>query len=285
MSTTPDDIRPSPLRDRSGVQSLERGFAIIEAVASHRDGVSLKDLSRDVGLHSSTTFHLVQTLVTLGYIQQLADTKRYRLGRRLFALAGNMLDEIELVSIAKPILEELSSSTGEASHFAIGSGYSAVMIARTAGSGVFQLASHVGVVRPLHCTAIGKIILAAMSAERIESFLASGAPPRLTANTICNLSRLRREIKTIAVNGVAYDDAEFNEELRCIAVPVRDFSGQTLGALGISAPTWRLSLAELSLKAEDVRRCAVKLSAEIGGRANIDAESSSVNKRRRSIRP
>ncbi len=261
-----DTARPYAPRERGGgIQSVERGFAIIEAIAPDRDGVSLTDLSRRVGLHNSTTFHLVRTLVALGYVRQVADSKRYRLGRRIFALAGNMLDEIELASIAKPLLEELSATTGEAAHFAVGSGYSAIMIARTAGAGAFQIAGHVGVVRPLHCTAIGKIILATMPAERIEDFLTRHELPRLTPNTICAAPRLRRENESIIASGVAYDDGEFNGEIRCLAVGVRDFTGQTLGALGISAPTWRVSFPEICAKADEVRRCAAKLSTEIGG--------------------
>src|SRR5262245_1575546 len=87
----PDDKRSG------GVQSLARAFSILEEVARSRDGINLADLSRKVGLHNSTTFHLVKTMVSLGYIRQIKDDKRYRIGRPLFALAANALDEIEMV--------------------------------------------------------------------------------------------------------------------------------------------------------------------------------------------
>src|SRR4030088_2521390 len=98
-------------RQRAGIQSLGRAFAILEEVARNRDGISLAELSKRVGLHTSTTFHLVRTMVSLGYIRQIKDGKRYRIGRPLFALAASALDEIELVSLATPVLEDLSRET------------------------------------------------------------------------------------------------------------------------------------------------------------------------------
>src|SRR6185436_19763542 len=103
-------------------------------------------LSKRVGLHNSTTFHLAKTLVALGYIRQEADSRRYRVGRPLFALAASALDEIEMVRLATPVLEELSAKTGESGHFAVRMGDAIVVIARTSGPGAFQLTERVGVV-------------------------------------------------------------------------------------------------------------------------------------------
>ncbi len=158
-------------RQRVGVQSLGRAFAILEEVARHREGIGLADLSKLVGLHNSTTFHLAKTMVSLGYIRQEKDSKRYRVGRPLFALAASALDEIEMVNVATPVLEDLSRETGESSHFAVRMGDAVVVIARTSGPGAFQLTDRVGVVRPAHCTALGKVILASLRPDQLERFL------------------------------------------------------------------------------------------------------------------
>src|SRR5262249_19417104 len=86
-------------RRRGGERSLARGFMIMEEIAHKRDGIGLADLSKRVGLHNSTTFHLVRTMVSLGYVRQMKDSKRYRIGRPLFALAASALDEVEMVSL------------------------------------------------------------------------------------------------------------------------------------------------------------------------------------------
>ncbi len=154
-----------------GVQSLGRAFAILEEVARHREGIGLAELSKLVGLHNSTTFHLAKTMVSLGYLRQEKDSKRYRVGRPLFALAASALDEIEMVNVATPMLEDLSRETGESGHFAVRMGDAVVVIARTSGPGAFQLTDRVGVVRPAHCTALGKIILASLRPDQLKRFL------------------------------------------------------------------------------------------------------------------
>lgn len=253
-------------KQRVGVQSLGRAFSILEEVARHREGIGLADLSKLVGLHNSTTFHLAKTMVSLGYIRQEKDSKRYRVGRPLFALAASALDEIEMVNVATPVLEDLSRETGESGHFAVRMGDAVVVIARTSGPGAFQLTDRVGVVRPAHCTALGKIILASLRSDQLKRFLERVEMKPSTNKSITDVPALMREIAEIKHSGIAFDDGEFNPEVRCIAVPVMDFTGQIVGALGISGPIWRLSNQVLQSHAKTVRAAANRLSAEFGAR-------------------
>lgn len=251
-------------RQRVGVQSLGRAFAILEEVARHREGIGLADLSKLVGLHNSTTFHLAKTMVSLGYIRQEKDTKKYRVGRPLFALAASALDEIEMVNVATPVLEDLSRETGESSHFAVRMGDAVVVIARTSGPGAFQLTDRVGVVRPAHCTALGKVILASLRPDQLERFLDRVDMKPSTEKSITDVSRLMREIAEVRKTGVAYDDGEFNLEVRCAAVPVKDFTGQVVGALGISGPIWRMSNQALKERAKVLQVAAGRLASGFG---------------------
>lgn len=256
-----DDVED---RARGGVQSIGRAFAILEEVARNRDGIGLADLSKRVGLHNSTTFHLVKTMVSLGYIRQLKESKRYRIGRPLFALAASALDEMEMVSMATPVLDDLSRATGESSHFAARMSDAVVVMARTPGPGAFQLTDRVGVVRPAYCTALGKVILAALRPDQLDRYLERVELKALTSKTITNPQRLRRELQDIRRTGIAIDDGEFDNEMRCAAMPVRDFSGQVVGAIGISGPVWRLSIQALQTKARDLTDAANRLSEAFG---------------------
>jgi IclR family transcriptional regulator, KDG regulon repressor len=267
-------------RERGGIQSLERAFAILEEVARNRDGIALAELSKRVGLHNSTTFHLVKTMLSLGYVEQPRDSKRYRIGRRLFTLAAGALDEIELVNLATPVLEKLTRDTGECSHFAVRSGDNIVVLAKTAGSGMFQMADQVGVTRPAHCTALGKVLLAALSPEQLGHYLAAHELRRFTARTIVDRDALSREIDAVRRNGIGFDDGEFDGEARCVAVPVYDFTGGVAGAIGISGPVWRLSIRALQEKAELVRKAATALSHELGCAADSGAQPQIVAKPR-----
>ncbi|MGA8319913.1 MAG: IclR family transcriptional regulator [Xanthobacteraceae bacterium] len=247
-----------------GIQSLGRAFGILEEVARHRDGIGLADLSRLVGLHNSTTFHLAKTMAALGYVRQEKDTKRYRIGRPLFALAASALDEIEMISVATPVLEELARQTGECSHFAVRMGDAIVVIARTSGPGAFQLADRVGVVRPAHCTALGKAILAALPPDQLAGLLKRTGLKPSTEKSITEISVLLREIEEIKRTAIAFDDGEFNLEVRCIAAPVKNFTGKVIGALGVSGPVWRLSNQAVKSRARIVQEAAARLSGEFG---------------------
>ena len=252
------------MSERGGIQSLERAFAILEEVARNREGISLHELTKRVGLHNSTTFHLVKTLLSLGYVEQIHEPKRYRIGRQLFTLAAAALNDIELVSLVTPILEKLSRETGECSHFAVRSGNDVTVVARTAGSGLVQMADQVGIARPAHCTALGKVLLSAWSAEQLDRYLTSQELRRYTPKTIVEPDALRREIETVRRNQIAFDDGEFDAEVRCVAVPAFDFTGRVAGAIGISGPIWRLSIQTLQEMVQQVRAAATQLSCGLG---------------------
>jgi DNA-binding IclR family transcriptional regulator len=262
----PDEKVRDPGKERGGVQSIERAFAIAEEIARNREGIGLAELSKRVRLHNSTTFHLVKTMVQLGYVSQLADSRKYRIGRRMFTLAAGAMDEIELVSVATPVLEKLTRQTGEYSHFAIRSGEQIVVVAKTAGTGIFQMVDRTGAVRPAHATALGKVLLAALSPSQLERYLETCELHKFTAKTIVEKDALQHEIEEVRRKGLAFDDGEFDPEARCVAVPVRDFTGRVAGAIGMSGPMWRLSLQALQEKSKYVRDAAVALSAELGFR-------------------
>jgi DNA-binding IclR family transcriptional regulator len=248
----------------AAIQSLERAFAILEEVARHRAGINLTDLSKAVGLHQSTTFHLVKTMAQLGYIVQMRDSKRYRIGTKLFTLAAGALEENTYLALATPVLETLTGDTGEAAHFAIRSGRDVVVIARTAGSGLLQMVVSAGAQRPVHATALGKVLLAPLNDAQIRQLLGTEPLRRFTPKTIIDRAALLREIEEVRKKGIAYDDGEFDAEVRCVAVPVYDFAGRVAGVIGISGPVWRLSLQALQAKAQQVREAAKVLSAQLG---------------------
>jgi len=253
-------------KERGGIQSLERAFAILEEIAARPEGVALADLCRNVGLHSSTTFHLVRTLVQLGYASQMAETRKYRIGGKVFSLAVGALDENELVARATPMLELLAQQTGETAHFAIRVGDDIVIAGKTEGPGMFRLADRPGAVRPGNATALGKVLLAALTPEQLERYLATHEQTRFTTKTIVERDALVAELAGVRRAGIAFDDGEYNAEVRCVAVPVHDFHGRVAGAIGISGPMWRLSLQSLHEKSRAVQEIAARLSEDLGHR-------------------
>lgn len=262
-----ENIRPEgeTARERGGgVQSIERAFAIVNHIALREDGVSLAELSKAVGLHTSTTFHLVRTMVELGVVRQVKSTKRYHLGRTIFSLAASSSREVDLIATATPFLEALAANSGEGSHMAIMSGKDVVIAARAAGTGAFQLVERAGGLRPAHCTGLGKVLLAGMPKAQLEAYLENADLRAWTPKSITDPERLRQELDQVRAAGLGFDDAEYNEEVRCVAAPVYEFSGQVVGAVGVSGSIWRLNLQRMDKVAQLVRETAAELSEDLG---------------------
>jgi IclR family transcriptional regulator, KDG regulon repressor len=246
------------------IQSLVRAFTILETIAGHPSGIGLSDLSGKVGLHNSTVYHLVKTMVSMGYVAQAEDSRYFSIGGRFFHLASSALNETRLLNIVNPYVRRLARETETTCQFAVRSGDRAAVLVKGEGGDIFHSAEQVGASRPSHCTSHGKIILSGASDEELDEFLRTHKLDRMTPHTIIGPDQLRAEIELIRKRGIAYDDAEFHPELRCVAAPVRDFAGRVIGSLGIAGPIWRLSLQALEAKAQAVRKAADALSRELG---------------------
>lgn len=256
--------RKEETKGPGGIQSLARAFSLLEAIADSADGIGLTQLSRKSGLHSSTVFHLLKTMTSLGYIRQGADNKRYFVGSTLFCLAAAARSEVLVVNVADRILRELAVNTGNSAVFGMRSGDEIIVVAKAEGNGAFQISDRVGGIRPSHCTGMGKVMLAAMPQDRLERYLAGYELKSFTPNTITDRGRLMQELAEVRRSGLAFDDAEFHPELRCVAAPVRDFTGQVIGALAMSGPAWRLSLQALQQRSALLREAAQSFSAQLG---------------------
>ena len=271
-----------PERDEGRIQSLERGFMVLEEAARHRDGATLSELSRRLGLHTSTLYHLTRTLVALGYLRTGPDDKRYRVGRGIYQLASACLNEAELCATVEPFLDRLALATGEATHFAIWERRMALILTRREGPNALQITERAGTLRPVYCTAIGKVLLSGLSDEIYHDYVAELDFRPVTSSTLRDSQALRLHVDRVRRDGIAYDDCEFNPEVRCMAAPVRDFRGQVIGAIGFSGPVWRLSVTGMADYIEITRTIAAEVSDRLG--FNPSETISPPAKRKRNVR-
>lgn len=249
---------------RPGVQSLARAFALLETIGRSQGGIALSDLGREVGLHTSTAFHLVRTLAQLGYVRQDAATKRYHIGRPLFLLAAAALNDVELSALVGPVLEDLVRETGETAHFSVWSGNEVTHMATREAATPLRVNEVPGTRRPAYATAVGKVLLAQLEPDRLARYLDEVALAPVTEATITDRGRLETELRTIRESGLAFDDGEYLSEVRCAAMPVRDFQARVVGAVGISGPVWRLSLSVLQGKVPAIRAAADRIGHGLG---------------------
>jgi DNA-binding IclR family transcriptional regulator len=207
-------------------------------------------------------------------MRQDPESKRYRIGPRLFSLASGALDELELLNIAVPYLAALAQQTGENSHIAVKSGNEVVIIGKCDGTASIRLAERVGSARPAHATAIGKMLLSAVSAPELDRLLASLPLSPITPKTIVDPEKLRAAIREAAENGIAFDDGEFDADVRRLAAPVFDFRNRMIAAIGISAPIWRFGLGRIGEFTELVQNAARGLSQQLGYESKLVAMKS-----------
>lgn len=246
------------------IQSLQRALGILEFVAKNGTGVSMAAVSRNIGLHPSTTYHLVHTLTTLGYLAQDDATREYRVGSKVFQLAASAWGEVQLVKISASFLAEAAQQTGETSHLAIFEHGEVIVVDKVEGSSPIRVSERVGYPRPAHCTAIGKTLLAYLTETELKAFFEKRELRSYTPRTIISRELLEQELARVRDQGYAFDDEEFTQGVRCIAVPLCNFTGHVVAAIGVSGPVAQVSLGRVADLAECMKSIAHRLSRQLG---------------------
>ena len=245
-------------------QSLERGLRLVEAVALNGVQTTLAEAARRTGLHRSTAHHLLQTLVSLGYLRQDADTRAYELGAKPFQITGRTWSPEQLAAIAQPSLAELTRRSGEGSSFSAYRDGSVTVVAKREHDGPVRVVQDVGARRPLHCTAVAKAILPWLAAPELAGLLARIRFERHTPKTIVTRAAFETELRRIRSAGYAVDDEEHIEGIRCIAMPVFGHTGQVLGSICTLGPKSRMTYQRLRDLRAPLGELSAKLSQRLG---------------------
>jgi DNA-binding IclR family transcriptional regulator len=245
-------------------QSLERGLRLVETVALNGGATSLAEAARRTGLHRSTAHHLLQTLVSLGYLRQDAETRGYELSAKPFQLTGRTWSPEQLGAIGEPYLAELTRKSGEGSSFAAYRDGAVTVVAKREPEGPVRVVQDVGARRPLHCTAVAKAILPWLPAPELAGLLARMRFERYTAKTINARPAFEAELRRVRSAGHAIDDEEHIEGIRCIAMPVFGHAGQVLGSMCALGPKARMTYQKLRALREPLGELAREMSRRLG---------------------
>lgn len=225
----------------SEIQSVARGLKIMEMLAASTDTVSVTELADALGIDKSSASRLVQTLANHGYAEQDPQSRRYRLGPQVVRLSRSLLTRMPLRNEADPFLHNLVNRTGECAHLAILAQNQALYIDQVESPASLRVTTGVGTLAPLHCTALGKSLLA-FSAEAVFPSEMRAFTPR----TITDVETLRHHLEQVRQQGYAVDDEEYDFGVRCVAAPVFDYRGKAVGAIGVSGPAGRMTLQRVA---------------------------------------
>jgi DNA-binding IclR family transcriptional regulator len=214
-------------------QSLARALQILTSLGE--GDRSLDQLATELGVHKTTVLRLLRTMEAERFVRR-DPAHRYSLGSRLFALADVAREQHVVRQVAAPHLRELNRKTGQTVHLAAWENGEVIYIDKLDSVRSVRMYSQVGVPAALHCTAVGKILLAAQPERQREAIVESLEYKAFTPNTITDPDRLRDELQLSRERGWAQDRAEHESFINCIGAPVIDGTGRVVGAVSLSVP-------------------------------------------------
>jgi IclR family transcriptional regulator, KDG regulon repressor len=227
-------------KNRTRLSSVANSLRLIKAFSEDHYEIGISDLAKRLGLAKSTVHRLASTLLDQGMLEQNEGDGKYRLGLALFELGTLVRRKMDFTVEARPFLRTLMEKTGETVHLAILDHDSVLYIITHESKQALRMGSKVGTRVPVHCTAVGKTLLAFQPEEEIERILARGLPAS-APNTLVDAKALRRELVLVRARNYALDDEESEVGLRAIAAPVRSHSGNVVAAISIAGPVHRMT--------------------------------------------
>jgi IclR family KDG regulon transcriptional repressor len=250
-------------------QVLDRSFAILDVLAASTEDLSLADMGEKLNLHKSTFYRLLRTLERHRFAEKDFDTGKYRLGSKLLQLGSRAVARFDLATIGRPYLERLSGQSGETAALGVLSDGEVVSIAVAEGRHVLRMHVTVGGKAPVHCSSLGKAILAFLPEKEVDKIVLKHGLKAYTRNTITRRSELKTELAEIRTGGLAIDNQEIEDGLKCIGAAVRDSSGRVVAAVSIAGAALRLNKKRVSLLAPLVARAAADFSGNLGFRPGV----------------
>jgi DNA-binding IclR family transcriptional regulator len=220
----------------SRVQSIERAFAVLGALADGPIGVT--EVAERVALPKSTAARLLGSLVREGAVEQVLGDTRYRIGPRMAALAASAVPGASIVSIARPYLEALAAGVGEAVGLSVADGRDVRYVDQVSVAHEVQVRDWTGTRAPMHAVSAGLVFLAHLPGPTLDAFLVRPLEA-LTSHTVADPNAIRARLATVRREGYAWVRDEFAEGISSVAAPVADSSGGVIAAVHVHGPSYR----------------------------------------------
>jgi len=262
-------VPPEPARDLldgGAVRSVDRAAALLLALGECSAEAGVTELARRLGLHKSTASRLLSTLQRRGLVEQDEETGKYRLGLVVIRLAERAERTLDLKGLALPELERLARATGETIGLGVLEGDACLTVAQVDGPGMIACPDWTGRTTLLHCTASGKVLLAALAERDVLRIARPGLAP-CTERTIATLETLMEELARVRRRGFATAFSEWIAGTNAIAVPVLDARGRVVASLGVWGPSSRITPARVTEIVTQARAAAAAITTRLGGAA------------------
>ena len=260
--------RPPGPNNRAGDgknQSLTRALTLLARLSETPSGLSLTDLSYQLGMPTATVHRLLSTFEEFDFVEQPAEQGLWFVGLKAFTVGNAFLHRRDFVAAARPHMQALVDQCGETVNLGVIDDGEAVFISQVESREMMRMIVRLGSRSPIHASGVGKALLANMPEQDLASALQQRGLARYTERSIDNPTRLRKELQRIRQLGYALDDEEHAIGLRCVASAIFDENGQALGAISLSGPKARVTDGRLDELGIAVRQCADEITLALGG--------------------
>jgi DNA-binding IclR family transcriptional regulator len=277
------------VRDPNKSATALRALRVLEVLAAAESPLSAVEVATLIATERSTAYRMLITLMEAGYVVRDPRTRAYRLGHKLLALSRPLLRGDHEAEIIAESLREISARTGETVHYSVWDLDGPVLVQRAKGTQLVTIDFQIGDRAQMHCTSIGKVLLAYQNQAVVEEVIRRGLP-KVARNTITDPDRLRAELAKARTQGYAYDDMEFADDMRCVAVAVSGKDESVSGGISISGPGSRFTLHKLrelrDVALDAARRLSLRLSGGVGSVDGfVDPRGKRLHERERSVGP
>ncbi len=223
-------------------QSVEKTMRLVEIMAEHNEPMRLQNISLEANIPASTTLRMIGTLQKMGYVIQDPDSLKYSLSLKFAYLGEQVKRQVNITQVSHPYLIELSNKVGECCCLAIKEGSQILYmdVCSSQLNNILNTTQRIGKSAPMYCTGIGKLLLTNLSAGELANYTNSNKLLPYTHNTITSLGDLTIELQKVLIQGYAVDNEECDQGAKCVAVPIRDYSGIIVAGISITAPAVRL---------------------------------------------
>lgn len=247
------------------VPAVSRALDILELFIENEE-LSMPEIVGHLGLPRTSVHELVSTLTERGYLSGVGgDTRRFQLGLRAYQVGHHYQERVELAREGRIVCEAVAAQCDETVHLAVRDHDSVVYVAKVDSTHSVRLVSALGRRLPANCTAVGKTLLASLDDGAVEALYSDNRSlPTLTANSIDSLDALLSALAVIRRDGFGWEWAESNNNVACVAAPVRDATGSVVAAMSISIPTIRLDDERKPLLEKTIQSAAFDLSGRLG---------------------
>jgi len=260
--------RPPGPNSRAGEgrnQSLTRALTLLERLSQTPDGLSLTELSYQLGMPAATVHRLLSTFEELDFVEQDAEQGLWFVGLKAFTVGNAFVHRRDFVASARPHMHALVELCGETVNLGVIDDGEAVFISQVESREVMRMIVRLGSRSPIHASGVGKALLANLPEQRVARILQQRGLQRYTERSIANPTRLQAELQRIRQVGYALDDEEHAVGLRCVASAIFDENGQPLAAISLSGPKARITDNRLDELGVAVRQSADEITQALGG--------------------